>query len=113
MKLSVEVTGIEEQRLSEVARRLNVPEEDLALATVRDLLAQREADFGRNPACRLLPLSGRLSPGSRLLEKVRMRTRPLKDDDAGFAFVDEEPVRFDVALTPADEFPFQCVIPES
>lgn len=47
MKISVEVTGIEEQQLSEAARRLNVPEEELALAAVRDLLAQREADFDR------------------------------------------------------------------
>jgi hypothetical protein len=50
MKLSVEVTGIEEQQLSEAARRLNVPEEELALAAVRDLLAQREADFDRAAA---------------------------------------------------------------
>ena len=50
MKLSVEVTGIEEHQLSEVARRLNVTEEDLALAAVRDLLAQHEADFDRAAA---------------------------------------------------------------
>jgi len=50
MKLSVEVTGIEEQQLAEAARRLNVPEEDLALAAVRDLFAQREADFDRAAA---------------------------------------------------------------
>jgi prophage maintenance system killer protein len=31
MKLSVEVTGIEEQQLSEAARRLNVPETFLVL----------------------------------------------------------------------------------
>jgi len=35
MKLSVEVTGIQEQQLSEAARRLNVPEEELAIPHVR------------------------------------------------------------------------------
>jgi len=50
MKFSVEMTGIEEQQLSETARRLNVPEEDLALAAVRDLLAHRQADFDRGAA---------------------------------------------------------------
>jgi len=55
----------------------------------------------------------RPSHGSRLFEKVRVCPRPLEDDDAGFPFVDKEPVRFDVALTPADEFPFQCMVPES
>lgn len=50
MKLSVEVTGIQEQQLSEAARRLNVPEEELALAAVKDLLARREADFDRAAA---------------------------------------------------------------
>ena len=38
---------------------------------------------------------------------------PLEDDNAGFEFVDEEPVRLDVALTPPGEFTFQCVVPES
>ena len=51
--------------------------------------------------------------GSRLLEKVSVCPRPLEYDDIGFAFVDEEPVRLDVALTPPGEFTFQCVVPES
>lgn len=50
MKLSVEVTGVQEQQLTEAARRLKVPEEELALAAVRDLLAHREADFDRAAA---------------------------------------------------------------
>jgi hypothetical protein len=47
MKFSVEVTGTQEHQLAETARRLNVPPEELALAAVRDLLAQNEADFER------------------------------------------------------------------
>jgi hypothetical protein len=47
MKFSVEVTGTQEHQLAEAARRLNVPPEELALAAVRDLLAQKEADFER------------------------------------------------------------------
>lgn len=47
MKLFVEVTGIEERQLSAAARRLNVPEEALALAAVRDLLSRLEGDFDR------------------------------------------------------------------
>ncbi len=47
------------------------------------------------------------------LRMYRVRSRPLEGDDAGFGFVDEEPVRFDVALTPPGEFTFQCVVPES
>ena len=41
--------------------------------------------FSRVVPCRL----AKAIPGSRLLEKVRVRSRPLEDDDAGFAFVDE------------------------
>ena len=51
--------------------------------------------------------------GSRLREKVSMCPRSLENDGVGFAFVEEEPVRFDVALTPPGEFTFQCVVPES
>ncbi len=51
--------------------------------------------------------------GDRLLEKVRVRSRPLEDNDAGVEFVHQEPVRFDVALTPPGEFSFQCVVSES
>jgi hypothetical protein len=47
MKFSVEITGTQENQLAEAARRLNVPPEELALAAVRDLLAQKEADFER------------------------------------------------------------------
>jgi len=45
VKLTVEVTGDQERQLSDVARRLNVPADQLAAALVRDLLSQREADF--------------------------------------------------------------------
>jgi hypothetical protein len=34
-----------ERRLAEVAKRLNVPVQDLAAAAVRDLLSQPSADF--------------------------------------------------------------------
>lgn len=45
MKLSVEVTEAEKQKLTEEARRLNVSAEELAAAAVHDLLGQRDADF--------------------------------------------------------------------
>ena len=45
MKLTLEVTGDQERRLADVARRLNIPADQLAAALVRDLLSQREADF--------------------------------------------------------------------
>jgi hypothetical protein len=45
MKISVEVNGIHEQQLNEIARKLNVRPEDLAAAAVHDLLAQADADF--------------------------------------------------------------------
>ncbi len=47
MKLSVEVTEAERQKLTEEARRLNVSAEELAAAAVDDLLGQRDADFER------------------------------------------------------------------
>ncbi|HEV8119526.1 MAG TPA: DNA-binding protein [Candidatus Polarisedimenticolia bacterium] len=47
MKLSVELTGVEEQKLAEEARRLNVSPDELAAAAVHDLLSQRDADFER------------------------------------------------------------------
>ena len=45
MRLSVELTPALEAQLAAVAARLNVSAEDLAAAALRDLLAQREADF--------------------------------------------------------------------
>jgi hypothetical protein len=45
MKLSVELTGALEAQLAAVAQRLGVAPEQLAAAALRDLLAQREADF--------------------------------------------------------------------
>lgn len=45
MKITVEISGTREQRLAEIARRLNVRPEDLAAAAVEDLLAQPDADF--------------------------------------------------------------------
>jgi tagatose-1,6-bisphosphate aldolase non-catalytic subunit AgaZ/GatZ len=47
VKLSVEVTAAEKQKLAEEARRLNVSAEELAAAAVHDLLGQRDADFER------------------------------------------------------------------
>lgn len=45
MKLSVELSGALETQLAAVAERLGVAPEQLAAAALRDLLAQREADF--------------------------------------------------------------------
>jgi hypothetical protein len=45
MRLSVELTPALEAQLAAVAARLNVSAEELAAAALRDLLAQREADF--------------------------------------------------------------------
>ena len=45
MKLTVDLTGPQEAQLRAIAARLNVPAEALAAAALRDLLAQREADF--------------------------------------------------------------------
>ena len=50
MKLTVEVTGDQERQLADVARRLNVPADQLAAALVRDLLSQRETDFSEAAA---------------------------------------------------------------
>ena len=53
MRITVEISGTREERLTEVARRLNVQPEDVAVAAVDDLLAQTEADF-REAATRVL-----------------------------------------------------------
>jgi hypothetical protein len=45
MTLSLSLTGDAERRLAEVAKRLNVPLNDLAAAAIRDLLAQPAEDF--------------------------------------------------------------------
>jgi predicted transcriptional regulator len=45
MKVSVELSAPVEERLTEVAKRLKVPIEQLAAAAVRDLLARPDADF--------------------------------------------------------------------
>lgn len=45
MRLSVELTPALEVQLAAVAARLNVSAEDLAAAALRDLVAEREADF--------------------------------------------------------------------
>ncbi len=50
MKLSVEVTGADEQKLAREARRLKVSVEELAAAAVHDLLGQRDSDFERAAA---------------------------------------------------------------
>ena len=53
MKLAIELSEAQEQRLSEIAGRLKVPAESLAEAAVRELVAQSESDFDR-VAARLL-----------------------------------------------------------
>ena len=45
MRLSVDLTPAQEAQLAAIAARLNVPPEALAAAALRDLLAQREAEF--------------------------------------------------------------------
>ena len=55
MKISVEITGQQEQALAEAARRLNVPPDELAVTAARDLIAQ--------------PDPGSESAASRVLEK--------------------------------------------
>ena len=47
MKISLEVTGAQEQQLTEAANRLNVPPAELAAAAVRDLITQPEPEFER------------------------------------------------------------------
>lgn len=63
MKISVEITGSQEQALTEAARRLNVPPNELAAAAVRDLIAQPGPEFER--------------AASRVLEKNRELYRRL------------------------------------
>jgi hypothetical protein len=45
MKLIVEVPEPVEQRLSEIASRLNIPTAELAVALLRDFAGHHEADF--------------------------------------------------------------------
>ena len=45
MRLSVDLTEMQKQHLDDLAARLHVAPETLAAAALRDLLAQREADF--------------------------------------------------------------------
>ena len=45
MKLSFDLTGAQEQALTEAAGRLQVRPEDLAAAAVRDLVAQPSPEF--------------------------------------------------------------------
>jgi len=45
MKLSIQLSEAQEQRLAEIADRLNVPAESLAEAAVRELVDQSESDF--------------------------------------------------------------------
>jgi hypothetical protein len=47
MKISLEVTGAQEQQLTEAANRLNVPPAELAAAAVRDLVTRPEPEFER------------------------------------------------------------------
>jgi len=45
MKLAIELSEAQEQRLAEIAERLKVPAESLAEAAVRDLVSQPEPAF--------------------------------------------------------------------
>lgn len=45
MRISIEVTDIEERLLADTALRLNVPADVLAAAAVRDLVGQPAPDF--------------------------------------------------------------------
>lgn len=47
MAISLNLPPEAERRLAEVARRLNVPVQDLASAAVRDLISQPLEDFER------------------------------------------------------------------
>jgi hypothetical protein len=47
MKISLEVTGAQEQQLTEAANRLNVPPAELAAAAVRDLVTRPDPEFER------------------------------------------------------------------
>ena len=45
MKLTVDLSGPDNEQLHTIANRLNVPAEVLAAAALHDLLAQQESDF--------------------------------------------------------------------
>ena len=45
MKLAIQLSEAQEQRLAEIASRLNVPAASLAEAAVRELVAESESDF--------------------------------------------------------------------
>jgi len=45
MKLSIQLTEAQEQRLNEIASRLNVPAQSLAKAALRDLIERPDSDF--------------------------------------------------------------------
>jgi predicted transcriptional regulator len=45
MKLAIELSEAQEQRLAEIAARLGVPAESLAEAAVRELVDQSTAEF--------------------------------------------------------------------
>jgi len=47
MRISIDITGTDEQALREAARRLNVAADELAAAALRDLLALRDEEFER------------------------------------------------------------------
>jgi hypothetical protein len=45
MKILVEINDTQQEKLDEVAHRLNVRPEELAIAAVEDFLARTDADF--------------------------------------------------------------------
>jgi hypothetical protein len=57
MKISVEITGQQEQALAEAARRLNVPPDELAVTAARDLIAQPDPG-SESAASRVLGKNG-------------------------------------------------------
>lgn len=64
MKLAIELSEEQQQRLSEIAARLNVPAASLAEAAVRELVDQTSDDF-RSVADRVL------SKNRELYERLR------------------------------------------
>jgi hypothetical protein len=47
MRISIDITGADEDALRQAARRLNVPADELAAAALRDLLVRRDEEFER------------------------------------------------------------------
>ena len=59
MRISIDLTDADERALAEVAKRLNVPADQLAAAALRDLLSRPDDEFER-AAQRVLEKNGEL-----------------------------------------------------